>query len=138
MALEMASDAFNYLVSYYTESILDGSAIYWFKGTMPANADAYTVNTDYTADLLATFAIGDTTFNSSSSTLQTTMTNCNDVTASGTGTVTWFAAENGTHRIIGTVSTQTAGTGDMFVLDDNVVSGSSVSISSFEFGGNGV
>lgn len=113
-----------------------------YKGTLPADADAYSVAT-YTADELVTFSgtftlVHNWSFDPPFVTFGVSPTVTN---ASATGTAAWYAIYNTsqpTRVLLGEVSTSAVGTGTLFLDDVNIVSGNPVTAVSFGINFDGI
>lgn len=138
----MALDIRNYTgtMAYVLEQEIEGYCdLYVYKGT-PLTADTYVDPTTHSADQLAFWSRSQQNWTYSSTDpgyvrLDET-TSTNTVVATGTGTATWFALvpyDRPTEVVAcGTVSDQT-GTGDLWLLATNIVTGENVTIGDFEF-----
>ena len=135
--LEMCEIAFRSIGAQRMDSLLESGTMYLYKGTKPTDADAYTSGGSaggYSGDLLVTYPSASTSYTYHTGTYLVTLATSTDQIASATGTATWFAHEYSQGRtIIGSISDQVAQTGDMWLLDDALVSGNLAIITSFEF-----
>jgi hypothetical protein len=109
---------------------LDGGSIEIYGGTQPTNPDASTGETVLATVTLPSPAFGNATDAAPGATA--TANSISTVTASATGTATWFRAKDsgGTARIDGDVS-GTGGGGDMQLDNTSIQSGGDVSITSW-------
>lgn len=133
MAIEIYNEGYKRIAWYEIHKTLSTSSIKIYQGTPPVNAAAYD-SASSASDLLVEFLSEDISVSSQSSLLKSFINVSDPVLkqATGTGTASWFAIDDGTNVITGTVSNQ-SGAGDMWVRDVNVVSGNDVEIISFEF-----
>jgi len=117
-----------------------GGLVHIMKGAVPSNFTGLTI-ASRTSDILATFSVANNDFSSSGYTNNVFTMNTSLVSATGTGTATWFwIVQRGTvnativevQQIVGTVGTLGSGA-DLEISTTSIVTGSPYRISNLVF-----